>query len=363
MGTMFKGMNRNFAIAGAIAIVILAWVVSGLFAPKPHGKADAATKTTSNQPTRVQVAVLKAEMHEAQLIVRGRTQAMRSVQVRAETAGPVSQIVTEKGTSVKSGDVLCQLQPDARQAQLAEAKAQMEKAQLDYQGSETLAKKGFRSQTQVAAAKAALDAAAAGQRQAEIELERTNMRAPFDGVVDNRFVNVGDYMKSGDPCEMVVDLDPILIVGAVSENAVGGLSVGSAGRVHLVTGLEVDGRVRFVAQSADPATRTFTVEAEVPNPDFSVKDGLTAEVRVGLHKIPAHHISPAILTLDDGGRVGVRTVVAGLVKFMPVELISDDKDGVWIAGLPETVTVITVGQEYVTDGEKVDAITDRGGQS
>lgn len=347
-------MNKRFAIAGAIAIVIFAWVASGIFSHKPVAK-PAAKATTSEVP-QVRVATLKAQPHRAELVVRGRTQARRTVEVRSETTGQISQLPTEKGTVVKAGDVLCQLQPEARQADVAQAQAKYDQAELTYKGSERLAKNGFRSANQLAADKASRDAALAVLQKAQIELERTNIRAPFDGVVDARFVNVGDYVRPADRCETVVDLDPILITGSVSEGEVNGLEAGDSGRVVLASGGELEGVVRFVAKSADPTTRTFRVEIEAPNPNHAVRDGLTASVRVGTREILAHHFSPAILTLNDAGEVGVRTVENGIVKFRPVTIVSDDPTGVWAVGLPETVIVITVGQEFVVDGERVKAI-------
>jgi len=360
---MPTGLNKKYAIAGAIAIVIFAWVASGIFMGKPIPKKGASKETAATEVPQVRVETMKAEMHRAELVVRGRTQAMRAVDVRSETTGQVAQTPTEKGTLVKQGDALCQLQPEAREAQVAQAQAKFDQAELTYRGSEELAKKGFRSPNQVAADKASRDAAQASLQQAQIELERATMRAPFDGVVDARYVNIGDYMRSGDRCELVVDLDPILIVGSASEAEVQGLEPGNTGRARLASGEELDGTVRFVAKSADPTTRTFAVEIEAANPNHTVRDGVTAAVRIGTRQILAHHFSPAILTLNDEGKIGVRTVENGVVKFMPVQIISDDANGVWVAGLPETVTVITVGQEFVTEGLKVKAVPAGGGQS
>lgn len=356
-------MNKRFAIAGAIAIALAAWLLTGIFTPHQKAADSKSSKSAVAEMPKVRIAVIKAELHEAELIIRGRTEAIRQVEVRAETAGTVIKIAADKGTDVKTGDLLCQLAPDARLAQLAQMKAKLDQATLEFKAAQTLARKGYRSQTQVAEAQASLDAAAAGARQAEVELERTNLRAPFDGTADARFVDVGDYMRAGDPCETVVDLDPILIVGSVSAEEVGGLTVGNDAKASLSTGAQVDGKVRFVAQAAEPQTRTFAVEIEAPNPDHAFRDGVSADVRVGLRKVMAHHISPAILTLSADGKVGVRTVDKGIVHFMPVEIVSDAPDGMWVLGLPETVAVITVGQEYVSEGQKVQSVTDGGGQS
>ncbi len=81
---------------------------------------------------------------------------------------------------------------------------------------------------------------------------------------------------------------------------------------------------------------------------------MTAELRLPAAERPAHRLSPAALTLSDAGAVGVKTVDAdGRVRFREVEILADEPQGVWVAGLPETVTLITVGQEFVTEGQRV----------
>jgi multidrug efflux system membrane fusion protein len=143
----------------------------------------------------------------------------------------------------------------------------------------------------------------------------------------------------------------------VSENEIPLIKTGDRGWAKLITGERAEGHLRFVAQSADPATRTFRVELEVPNDASTIRDGVTAEIHVTTRTVLAHRISPAILGLNDSGVVGVRIVEQGnRVRFVPVTIIADGADGVWVAGLPPTVTVITVGQEYVINGQVVNPV-------
>ncbi|MEI9932290.1 MAG: HlyD family efflux transporter periplasmic adaptor subunit [Rhizomicrobium sp.] len=123
---------------------------------------------------------------------------------------------------------------------------------------------GFRSKTQLAQSQAAYEAAKAGESTMGIQLSNTKIRAPFDGYVDDRYVDVGDYMKAGDRCEMVYAPEPFLAVGAVSEHEVGQIKIGDPANATLVTGETVSGKVRFVADRADATTRTFRVEVELP---------------------------------------------------------------------------------------------------
>ena len=109
------------------------------------------------------------------------------------------------------------------------------------------------------------------------------------------------------------------------------------------------------ASSADPATRSFAIEIELPNADGSLRDGLTATATVNLGTAPAHLLPQSVLTLDDQGVLGVRSVVDNVVEFHPVTIIGDTREGIWVTGLPPRVDVITVGQEYVVPGQKVNA--------
>jgi multidrug efflux system membrane fusion protein len=305
-------------------------------------------------------------MRQQDVVVRGQTQALRKVLVRAETAGKVAAIRADKGTLVKEGDTICELNVDARRAMLEQARATMKQRQLEYEASKTLQEKGFRSDTSVAGDLAAYQASKAEVERMEKEFENTKLRAPFDGVVDDRMADVGDYLAPGQPCALVVDLDPFLVVGRVSEKDILFIKIGDTGWAKLITGERVQGTVRFIAKSSDQATRTFRVELEVPNPDGSIRDGVTAEIHIAAATVEAHRITPAILTLDERGVIGVRIVdEKKRARFVPVKIIADSADGVWVSGLPKRATIITVGQEYVAEGQEVNVVPDdaKGSQS
>jgi multidrug efflux system membrane fusion protein len=373
-------------IAGIIFVVLAVWVASGALNgsdkktksdtakvdiaasaatdPKAATKDDKAKAATVQKPS-VRVKSITAEMRQRELTIRGKTEALRKVQLRAETSGKVSAIRADKGATVKTGDTICELNVDARVAMLNEARATQKQYQLQFEASKKLQEKGFRSDTSTAGDLARFQAAKAQVERMEKELENTKIKAPFDGFVDDRMVNVGDYLAPGQPCAMVIDQDPFLIVGQVSEKDVQKISIGDSGWAGLITGERVNGKVRFIAKSADQATRTFRVELEVPNPEGKIRDGVTAEIHVNSATVEAHRISPAILSLDDKGTVGVRIVDRQKkVQFVAVKIVADGTDGVWVTGLPKTVTIITVGQEYVTNGQEVDATPeDKGTQS
>jgi multidrug efflux system membrane fusion protein len=369
-------VRRSYLVAGAIFLLLAIWVGSGSipgignFEDKGTGKgamtAEAATSSTQpgkDKPNtkidpkpQVRVKALTAETRQQALTIRGQTHALRKVQVRAETAGTVAAIRADKGSMVKAGDTICQLNVDARVAMLSEARATETQRKLEYEASKKLQEKGFRSDTSVAGDLARYQSAKAQVERMEHEFENTKIKAPFAGVIDDRMVEVGDYLSPGQPCATVLDQDPFLVVGQVSEKDILQVRIGDTGWAKLITGERVEGKVRFVSKSADQATRTFRMELEVPNPKGLIRDGVTAEIHINAGNVEAHRISPAILSLDDKGTVGVRIVDAQKkVRFMPVTIVAEGTDGVRVTGLPKTATIITVGQEFVTNGQEVDA--------
>jgi multidrug efflux system membrane fusion protein len=355
-------MKPRYQWAFGILIVATLWIASSLVL---HPRTEISTESAEAKPASdmplVRVAELTAVDRNATVTVRGRTQALHAVDVRAEVEGVVKAIHFEKGQQVRKGDVLCEIDINDRGAKVAQMNAMVAQTGKELEVAQQLFKEGFRSKTQLAQAQAAYEAAKAGASTMGIQLANTKIRAPFDGYVDDRYVDVGDYMRAGDKCEMVYAPVPFLAVGAVSEHEVGQITIGDPASATLVTGQTVSGHVRFVADRADQTTRTFRVEVELPNADNKLRDGVSADIHIPVKRVKAMHISPGILVLDDTGVVGARVVEKGIVRFLPIQIVSDAPDGMWITGIPDRTQVIIVGQEYVTNGERVKAVLDKAG--
>ncbi|MEO1243165.1 MAG: efflux RND transporter periplasmic adaptor subunit [Pseudomonadota bacterium] len=352
-------VSQSVKLAGIlVALVVIYFMLRGMFAVAPETIAE-----TPESRFAVIAQDIEPQPWRAEIMVRGRTEAERKVIVRAETAGVVAETPAILGAEVKTGDVLCLIATDARGAQLAEARAALAKAKLDYDAAVRLNQEGFRADTGVAAAKASLDLAAANAERASLELAKTKVAAPFDGVFDKRHVEAGDFVSIGDPCGTVIQRSPFLVTGAVSEKDVAKISKGDRGAASLATGETVEGVIRFVASAADPATRTFDVELEIPNTDGKLRDGVTAEFTVFAAEREAHRIPRSSLTLGEEGNVGVRSLASGdIVEFNAVRLLGEDPEGVWVAGLNGSARIITRGQEYVKAGQVVD-VADPGAEN
>lgn len=393
-------------INAALVIVALYFLVferDALFAFAGRGDdqeetAASAGDVTETAQAAIGVVVLRSNAREidSALQLRGQTKANRQVEVLAETVSTVLSEPNRKGAFVETGDLLCELDPGTRPATLAEAKAslleaesrvpeaearlleshaRLAEAEINLTAARKLSETGFGSETRRIASEAEMSSARAGIKSAEAgleatqagieaaqaevaaaerEMERLTITAPFQGLLESDTAELGSLMQPGTLCATVIQLNPIKLVGFVPETEVNRIVVGSMATAQLVTGLQVEGRVTFLSRSADETTRTFEVEVTVPNPELRIRDGQTANIQIAAEGVRAHLLPQSALTLNNEGRLGVRTVVTGdIVDFMPVQLLRDTPEGVWVDGLPSTTDVIIVGQEFVTRGVTV----------
>jgi multidrug efflux system membrane fusion protein len=308
-------------------------------------------------PTQVRVSRLNAVEKVRFETIRGKTQNKRTVAVKTEIAGKITARKVEKGDAVTAGQVLCELAMEDRASSLTEAKEAVTQAKLEYKGAQRLKAKGYNSENAIASARARLASAMAVLDRRELNISKTKIIAPFDGVVENVHLELGDYVMSGAACVTVVDLNPMLIVGRVSEKSVLDVQTGIIAGGILTDGTEVQGPITFVGQQSDEQTRTYSVEIEIDNSNESLRSGITTEILIPVERVLAQKISPALFSLADNGGYGIRLIDENnIVNFYAVEIIAEDEDGVWVTGLPNVSNVITVGQELVAPGERVDPI-------
>jgi multidrug efflux system membrane fusion protein len=315
--------------------------------------AEASGANAPLQSVRTETFMVKPMPIEVPL--RGRTKAKSVATITPETSGVVTAVNVSKGQRVEMGDVLCTLDQGTRAAAVATAEANLAQAQVQFDTNKALRDKGLAAENTGTAVETALKSAQAQLDQAKAELERTQVKTTVAGVVQDPMATVGSMLAPGAPCATVVELDPMLFIANVPEARIGLAKLGLKAKIMTVTGQDISGEVSFIASSADEATRSFPIEIQIPNADGKVLSGITATATVEMGTVPAHLLPQSVLTLDDDGSVGVRAVESDIVKFYPVTIVSDAREGVWVTGLPPKVDVITVGQEFVAAGQKVDA--------
>ncbi len=355
---------KSWFMSGGIVLVVVIWLLSG----QVGGDNDQATVADQAQKTApgnaVRVRTQSAEEVMRTIVVNGKTAPARVVNLAAETDGRVEFIGAERGASLEEGDVIVRLDERDRSARLAQAEATVKQREVEYEGRSRLQTESYVSEAQLQEAIALLETAKAELTRARLDLTYMTIGAPFAGALQARSVEVGDFVSRGDPVATFVDNRTIIVSANLSEFDARFVEVGEEASAVLATGETVRGRIRYVAPVADEATRTFEVELEVDNRDGALRAGGTAELRIPAEQVLAHRISPSLLTLDDAGNVGVKIVNAdGRVEFVVADIALSSNDGVWLAGLPETATIITVGQGYVASGALVSAVPEGGSET
>lgn len=351
---------RSWLISAGIATVITLWLVSGQTggstpAAEPQPVAD--SQPAERQSVRVRRQA--AEKVTRTITVNGRTAPARIVELKAETDGRVTEIGVDRGARIERGGLIVRLDARDRDARLAQARATVTQRELEYAAREKLKSESYVSDAQLQEAAALLETARAELKRAELDIAYMTVRSPFDGALQERHVEIGDFLSAGDPVATLVDDRTLVVSASISEYDARYVAKGGSGTAHLVTGETVDGRIRYVAPVADIATRTFTVELELDNSDSKLRAGVTAELAIPAEAVLAQRISPSLLTLDDNGNLGVKIVNdQGEVEFRRADIAMSSSEGVWIAGLPELATIITVGQGFVNEGAVVDTVSE-----
>jgi multidrug efflux system membrane fusion protein len=400
----------SIVIAGLVVAALYVFVMqrdqlltfAGVDATQQEKATDADPQMVAddtNQLIRVVATHFQAQTIDSAVILRGETRALRQVEVRAETSATVVSDPLRKGAMIRAGEVMCRLDAGTREADLAqaraklneakakvpeaqarltEARARLSEAEINNNAAEKLIEGGYASETRLISSRASMrsaeatiasaeaglsstqagiESAAASVAQAKREIDRLTIEAPFDGLLESDAAELGSLMQPGSLCATVIQLHQVKLVGYAPEAQIARIEPNAPARAVLTTGQEVNGFVTFVSRSADSTTRTFEVEILVDNADLAIRDGQTAEISISAPGAGAHLLPQSSLTLNNAGQLGVRTIGDdNVVKFLPATVIQDSPDGVWLGDLPERIGVIVMGQDFVTDGVRVQPV-------
>ena len=289
-------IRQTYITSFLTLILAIGWMLSGILSDQGF---EAKTKTTLETISSVTVLNSTALEKAKKIKVSGTTEADRLIKIRAEASGTVVSRPVKQGQFVKKDQLICQLYNAGRSSY-------------------------------------------------------PKVNAPFDGYLETFSVKEGDYLNTGAVCATIIDPDPMRLIGEVSEKEINFVKVGAKAGAELISGKKVEGVVSFVSTSANKGTRSFRVEIDVKNSDRSIRDGVSAQIEIDGDTILAHRISPSILMLGEAGELGIRTVnEENQVEFKKIEILEDSMEGIWISGLPRNIRIITIGQEYVFQGQIV----------
>lgn len=344
---------KTYQIAIIIAVAVAAWMLSGSLASAPSSDETHSLQIQAKTDTEVRVQNFKQQEKTLTLRLQGHSKAKRIVDVNSQISGTVINTPVEKGERVNKGDVLCQLAKEDRPAQVLKEKASVEQAELDYKGAKKLFDQGLISASDLASKKAILKSHLAMLEIAQINVERLNIRAPFTGFVEQRPAEIGQLMQRGQTCARLIDESELLATARATQKELSQLQLGQLATVVLANGQSLKGEVSFIGQEADPTTRTFAIEVTLKH-KTPVASGITSKIIIPTATVKAQHIPSSILALNKQQQLVVREIDSKhIVRFTPVEVVAEDSQGIWVTGLNVDATLIVVGQELVSPGEKV----------
>ena len=282
--------------------------VSPLFASE-WGEAN---KNSEDQLFTVQVLDSEAFVIKDSIEFSSTTEAHQRIEVKSEIMTTVEEVLRKAGTFVNKNDLVIRLD---------EYNTNLELYKLDLLS--------------------------------ESEFKKIALYAPFDGILLDNHKIAGELVMPGEKVYELIDLSSLEIYGYINENEI--LDISTKNEVDVtILGEEVKGFIDYVSPISDPETKTFEIVVKVKNKDLRYKDGLSSMISINKGEVLAHKISPSILALGDEGQLGVKVIAEGNeVEFKDIKIIEDTSEYMLVTGLSEKEKIIIVGQQYVSNGEKV----------
>jgi multidrug efflux system membrane fusion protein len=347
-------MNTNVKIALVIILATLVWLASGLFANEAPSKLDQPALSL----TKVSVGEYSAQDFVPLLSINSHTQPNRVVSLKAQIAGTVESVPGQRGTKVDKNQSICVIEAEERPQRLMQSKAKLEQAQIAYTGALQLKTAGYQSDLAIAQAKANLEIAKLELTLSQNDVDSLEIKAPFAGIVEDRPVEVGDFLTAGQPCAKLVELSLIKVVAEVSESDVVNLKIGDKASALFDDYASRTATISYIAHQANPTTRSYRVEAKIKNTELQLRSGISGQLQLRLDSVKAHLIPASLILLNAEGQTMVRAVdQKNLVTQHKVVVVGESENGLWVSGLPAMINLITVGQNYVTQGERVETFS------
>lgn len=346
-------MSRIFSSSTLVFLAILGflgfWIGGGML----NREGPAAPEPVEIALPQVAASASRAEEIRPRTMLFGEVVPDQTSILRARTGGIVEEIVRQ-GDAVTEGEVLARLSADDREAGVARAEAAVGSAERDYDAARQLSERGVTSDAELQSRFAQLEAARAELRAAELELQNTRLRAPITGTVSRTIADLGSFVEPGGEVLEVVRNDPLVARVEVRQSEITSVRLGQEADVTFQGGREAVGRIGFISPVATPQTRTFSVELDIPNPDSRIPAGLSAQIALSMDPIKAHRLSPALIRLDDAGRIGVFAVDddGETLRFVPVDIVQARAEAIWVTGLPPEARLVTISQGALSDGQK-----------
>ena len=358
-------MNKvSTIVAGLVVLVIFVWFFTADNEKKQEVKASQIEQNKQAMKGEATDTVFPVKFEEfneqdyqENLSYRGRTRAKWKSDIKTEVEGKIEKLYFSEWDFVEKGKLLAKIDGGDIETQIRLAKIDIKVKRAEYEAEKKLAAKGVSGELKALRAELALAQSESNLENLEVRREQLEVKSPFSGTVVKRNSVEGEFVGKANAIASLVSLDPILIDVFVTDSARRKLSEGLKVNIDFGEGLSRDGVVSNVATEVDSVTKTYAIEISVANKDNKIVEGMAASVAFEVDKIKAHFIQAAYIVLNEEEELGVMVVDErdgkSKARFVEVLLISDTQDGIWVDGLTGDVKIITDGNYYVKDGDRI----------
>jgi multidrug efflux system membrane fusion protein len=300
-----------------------------------------------------------SELHRESLSFTGRTRATRRTELKVEQAGKVKKVYFDVWDEVDRGDLLAELEEKDLPSRLRRAETDVRVKKGEYEAEQRLLEKGVSGEIKVLRAELAFRSAEEALALLRVKEKNLRVKAPFSGTVTRRYVEEGTVLGNSGNVARLLKLSPLVVDIYLTDEERRRLDLVEEVEVDFGEGLVRSGRIEEKATEVEEGTRTYRVSLAVDNKDGELVEGMKGRVVMKMKGVPMHRLESSWLLLGVDDELGVMVVDGegegeGLrAKFVQVELLSDDQDGVWVSGLEDKVRVVTLGNYYLQDGDRI----------
>lgn len=344
-----------------------ALLMAGLVAGCGSSEADGASADVDEfvRVINVEVAELTPQPFVEEIRLTAVVTANQDVIVSAEESGPIREVFVDKGARVRQGQPIAKIDDAVLSAQVDQARAQADLASQTWERRRRLWEEDrVGSEIAYLEAKFAAQQTAANLKALQERLDRTTIRAPFAGILDERMIEVGSMMSPGQTVARVVDLDPVKIVGGVPERYAADVRAGAEVEItfDVLPGQTFVGPIRYVGSTVNAQNRTFPIEVVIRNPERLFKPQMVANVSVARRELADAIVVPqdALVRVERGYVAFVVTEREGaeVAEVRRLELGPTRRNQVVVeTGLESGDRLIVVGQKSVADGDRVNVVS------
>ncbi|OPX54241.1 membrane fusion protein, multidrug efflux system [Oceanospirillum multiglobuliferum] len=365
MQTSSSTLNLS-KISALLAIIgVIIWILTAN-EDQAQDEAPATVKKVIQEKALqpVEVISMQAQTYTRTQILQGQLEAQDEVDLSTQLSGTVEHLYVALGDQVQVGQKLLQLSNAQLRAEKHSAEARLKLARAELSAAEKLYSKNLQTETAILRFTHEVEQAKASLVRVQEQLADSTPTAPFSGIIDHLDLSIGEYLNSGKTWAKLINIGQLKASAEIPQQLVHNLSLHQPVSVKLLSGRTLTGEVSFIASTANTDTRSFPIEVKIDNPEHLRIAGASATLDIDLGEVQAYHLSPALLSLNSQGQLGVKTVtlnprtssdmpLEGRVVFQPIQLLSTGTDGAWVQGLPNQVNLITLGGGFVEADQKV----------